>query len=164
MEALFAVVSGGIFASAIYLMLSRNILRFVFGLGLMTNAVNLLIFTVGRVTRGQPPLIPAGETVPEPGVANALPQALVLTAIVIGFGLLAFSAVLVLRNFEEMDTVDPDAIRVAEPPDGEESTPDDEAVRDMEANPEVDTRGAAKGPSDAHRERPERVRVVRGTP
>ncbi|ADI15782.1 Na+/H+ antiporter subunit C [Truepera radiovictrix] len=117
MEALFAVVAGGIFASAVYLMLSRNTLRFIFGLGLMTNAVNLLIFTVGRLTRGQPPLIPAGETVPPPGVANALPQALILTAIVIGFGLLAFSAVLVLRNFEELATVDPDAIRVAEPPE-----------------------------------------------
>jgi multicomponent Na+:H+ antiporter subunit C len=115
MEAVFAVVAGGIFASAVYLMLSRNILRFIFGLGLMTNAVNLLIFTVGRLTRGRPPLIAAGETVPAPGVANALPQALILTAIVIGFGLLAFSAVLVLRNFEELSTVDPDAIRVAEP-------------------------------------------------
>lgn len=155
MEALLAVVSGGIFASAIYLMLSRNILRFVFGLGLMTNAVNLLIFTVGRLSRAQPPLIPAGATVPEPGVANALPQALILTAIVIGFGMLAFAAVLVYRNFEEMDTMDPDAIRVAEPPDGEVTTPDDEALEDLNTDPEIDSE-TGPGVADA-----ERVRVVR---
>lgn len=131
MEAILAVVSGGIFASALYLMLSRNILRFVFGLGLMTNAVNLLIFTVGRPTRAEPPLIPVGATVPEPGVANALPQALILTAIVIGFGLLAFAAVLVYRNFEELDTMDPDAIRIAEPPAYEATTPDGDALRDL---------------------------------
>lgn len=147
MEAILAVVSGGIFASALYLMLSRNILRFVFGLGLMTNAVNLLIFTVGRPTRAEPPLIPAGATVPEPGVANALPQALILTAIVIGFGLLAFAAVLVYRNFEELDTMDPDAIRVAEPPADEATTPDRDALRDLNT-PDPD---ATQG----------RVRVVR---
>lgn len=124
MEPLLAIVSGGIFACAIYLMLSRNVLRFVFGLGLMTNAVNLLIFTVGRVTRGGPPLVPAGATVAEPGAANSLPQALVLTAIVIGFGLLTFSLVLVYRNYEEANTLDPDAIRFAEPPEPGERDPE----------------------------------------
>lgn len=115
MEALLAIVAGGIFSCAIYLLLSRNLLRFVFGLGLMTNAVNLLVFTVGRVTRSEPPLIPAGSTVAEPGAANALPQALVLTAIVIGFGLLSFAAVLVYRVYGELDTMDPEEVRVAEP-------------------------------------------------
>lgn len=129
MEALLAVVVGGIFAAAVYLMLSRNLLRFIFGLGLMTNAVNLLIFTVGRPTRAEPPLIPAGQSVPEAGVANALPQALILTAIVIGFGLLAFALVLVYRTYEEMRTLDSDAIRVAEPLEPQAPEPEPEHVR-----------------------------------
>jgi multicomponent Na+:H+ antiporter subunit C len=115
MEALLALLVGVLFAVAVYLMLSRNLLRFIFGLAVLTNAVNLLIFAGGRLTRAAPPLIPAGSTVPAGEVANALPQALILTAIVIGFGLLAFALVLVYRNYEEMGTMDPDAIRVAEP-------------------------------------------------
>ncbi len=164
MEALLAVVSGGIFASAIYLMLSRSLLRFVFGLGLMTNAVNLLIFTVGRLSRAAPPLIPAGETVPEPGVANALPQALVLTAIVIGFGLLAFTAVLVYRAYEEMDTMDPDAIRVAEPLSGEATTPDDEAIKNLNTDPDAYPTDARPTENKAENkyEQPTPVRAVRG--
>lgn len=146
MEPLLAIVAGGIFASAIYLMLSRNLLRFVFGLGLMTNAVNLLIFTVGRVTRAEPPLIPADATVAEPGVANSLPQALVLTAIVIGFGLLAFTLVLVYRNYEEANTLDPDAIRFAEPPGRGVEAPEPTARQERAAEGGV----AGRDDPDAH--------------
>jgi len=128
MEWILAIVSGVIFACSLYLMLSRNLLRFIFGLSLLTNAGNLLIFTVGRVTRASPPLIEAGATTAAAGAANPLPQALILTAIVIGFGLLVFSAVLVYRNFEEMNTMDPDSIRVAEPLGDTEKEPGDVRV------------------------------------
>ncbi len=117
MEWILAIVSGFIFACTLYLMLSRNLLRFVFGLSLLTNAGNLVIFTAGRVTRAAPPLIEEGATTAAATTANPLPQALILTAIVIGFGLLVFSIVLAYRNFEEMNTMDPDSIRVAEPLD-----------------------------------------------
>ena len=125
MEWILAIVSGVIFTCSVYLMLSRNLLRFVFGLGLLTNSGNLLLFTVGRVTRGAPPLIEADATDAAAGIANPLPQALVLTAIVIGFGLLVFSVVLAYRNFEEMKTMDPDSIRAAEPLEETDRSPGD---------------------------------------
>ena len=80
--------------SGIYLVLQRNLVRFVFGLILLSGGVNLLIFTAGRVTRGAPPIVPPDAYAPPLGAANALPQALILTAIVIGFGLTAFAMVL----------------------------------------------------------------------
>lgn len=117
MEMLLALSVGVLVAASVYLMLDRNILRFLFGLALLSNAVNLLIFASGRLTPGAPPLIDAGEYAPTGVVANALPQALVLTAIVIGFGLLAFTLALVYRTFMTLGTVNSDEMRVAEPVD-----------------------------------------------
>ena len=115
MELLLALTIGVLVAAAVYLMLARNVLRFIFGLVLISNAANLLIFAGGRLTPRVPPLIAPGAEVAEPGVANALPQALVLTAIVIGFGLFAFALVLVSRAYQAMGTLDGDLMRVAEP-------------------------------------------------
>ena len=117
MEMLLALSVGVLVAASVYLMLDRNILRFLFGLALLSNAVNLLIFASGRLTPGAPPLIDAGEYAPTGVVANALPQALVLTAIVIGFGLLAFTLALDYRAFMTLGTVNSDEMRVAEPVD-----------------------------------------------
>ncbi len=115
METEFALLVGAMAAGSIYLILDRNLIRFIFGLVLLGNAVNLLIFTVGRLSSSRPPLIPEGGTVPVTPVANALPQALILTAIVIGFALLAFVFVLFYRAYQEVGTVDTEAMRVAEP-------------------------------------------------
>jgi len=116
-EVPLAIVVGVVVAGGLYLVLQRNLLRFVFGLILLSGGVNLLIFTAGRVTRGAPPLIPGGLTVPAGAVANALPQALILTAIVIGFGLTAFAMVLLLRAYERLGTVATDELgdRLGEP-------------------------------------------------
>ena len=119
MELLLALSVGVLVAASVYLMLDRNILRFLFGLALLSNAVNLMIFASGRLTPGAPPLIDAGEYAPTGVVANALPQALVLTAIVIGFGLFAFSLVLAMRAWSELDTLQTSGMRVAEPARGE---------------------------------------------
>ncbi len=118
MEPLVAVVVGVLMAASVYLMLSRNLVRFVFGLALISHAANLLIFVCGGMTRGMTPLIAPNEVLPEPGVANALPQALMLTAIVISFSVLAFALVLAFRTYEELETVDTDAMRAAEPDNG----------------------------------------------
>jgi multicomponent Na+:H+ antiporter subunit C len=117
MEAPVAVLVGALFASGLHLVMQRNLLRFVFGLLLLSGSVNLLIFTAGRVTRGSPPFIPEGLQAPPGAVANALPQALILTAIVIGFGLFVFALVLLLRTYERLGTVATDemAERLAEP-------------------------------------------------
>lgn len=115
METLLAFLIGIMVAGAIYLMLSGNLLRFLFGLILISNAANLTIFTAGRLTAGAPPLIPEGLNAPPDIVANALPQALVLTAIVIGFGLFAFALVLTFRAYRSLGTLEVDEMRIAEP-------------------------------------------------
>jgi multicomponent Na+:H+ antiporter subunit C len=115
MELALAVLVGVLTTCAVYLMLSGNMVRFIFALALLSNAVNLAIFAAGRLTYAAPPLIAEGAKVPAGAVANALPQALILTAIVIGFGLLAFTLVLVHRAHQTLGTVEADRMRVAEP-------------------------------------------------
>ena len=115
MAVVLAVLIGVLVACSVYLMLDRNALRFVFGLVLLSNAANLTIFLAGGLTPLSPPLIPEGQIAPVSTVANALPQALVLTAIVIGFGLLAFTLALVYRAYQDMGTIDSSAMRCAEP-------------------------------------------------
>ena len=114
MEILFAITIGVLVACSVYLMLANHLLRFIFGLVLISNAANLTIFVAGRLTDGAPPLIPVGADAPAIA-ANALPQALVLTAIVIGFGLFAFAIVLVFRAWTSLNSLTPDEMRLAEP-------------------------------------------------
>ncbi len=106
MEPLLALVVGGLVAAAVYSLLKRDLLRVAFGIILLSNAVNLLIMAVGRVTRSVPPIVPEGMDAPAGAFANPLPQALVLTAIVIGFGLAAFLLLLILRSQRTLGTVD----------------------------------------------------------
>lgn len=111
METLMAGVIGILFGGAIYMMLRRSIVKLVIGLMILSNAANLLIFTVSGMTRGAPPLIPEGVKVPEGVIADPLPQALILTAIVIAFGVLAFAVVLIHRAFEVVGTDDLDLMK-----------------------------------------------------
>ena len=119
MQTLCAGLVGVMVAASVYLILDRNLIRFIFGLILAGNAINLLIFAVGRLDSQRPPLIPDPMSVPGP-FANALPQALILTAIVIGFALLSFIFVLFYRVYQELGTVDTERMRVAE------ANPDDQ--------------------------------------
>ncbi len=125
METVLAFLCGIIAAASIYLMLSGNLIRFIFGLVLATNAVNLLIFVSGRLFPTRPPLIAEGAKVATKPLANALPQALILTAIVIGFALLSFVFILFYRTYQCLQTVDTESMRVAEPPEEEENTAKD---------------------------------------
>ena len=97
MEALLALAAGVLYACGIYMMLRRRLAQLIIGLGLLSNGTNLLIFTAGGLTRGRPPVLPEGAAVLVPPYADPVPQSLVLTAIVIGFGLTAFSLVLAHR-------------------------------------------------------------------
>lgn len=122
MEAILAVTVGIFFAVSIYLMLSKHIIRILLGVAIFGNAVNLTIFTTGRVVREVPPIIPEGVTVPPGITANPLPQALILTAIVISFSLFAFLLVLAFRAYQDLGTDDTDGMRIAEP-EGEDLPP-----------------------------------------
>lgn len=115
MEVLLCVICGVMTAASMYLMLSGNLIRFIFGLVLATNAVNLLIFVAGGLLPLRPPLIGEDAVVASEPLSNALPQALILTAIVIGFALLSFVFILFYRAFQSLGTVDTEAMRVSEP-------------------------------------------------
>jgi multicomponent Na+:H+ antiporter subunit C len=109
-----ALLIGGLFAIAIYMLLRRSFARLILGLSLLTNATNLLIFTVGGLTRAKPPLIPPGAQRPIGPTADPMPQALILTAIVIGFGVLAFMMVLVFRTNQVVGVDDIDGMRATD--------------------------------------------------
>ncbi|MEM0905929.1 MAG: Na+/H+ antiporter subunit C [Pseudomonadota bacterium] len=114
MEIILAVVVGIFFAGGIYLMLSARLVRILLGVAIFGNAVNLLIFTGGRLVEAAPPVIGRAEGAAQ--VANPLPQALILTAIVISFSIFAFLLVLAFRAYQSLDTDDVDEMRLAEPP------------------------------------------------
>ena len=116
MGTLLAFVMGAMAAASVYLLLSRHVVRMLLCLILLGNTANLLIFFSGGLGSNVPPLVPEGMIAPAGPVANPLPQALILTAIVISFGLLAFALVLAYRGYVELGTVDTDRMRVAEPP------------------------------------------------
>ena len=113
MVLVLAIVIGGLYTAGFYMMMRRSILKLIIGLALLSHATNLLIFTVNGVVRGRPPLIENGQPLTPP-VADPLPQALVLTAIVIGFGVLAFALALVHRTYESVGTDDLDLMRTTD--------------------------------------------------
>ena len=115
MELPLALLTGLLSAFALWLMLSGNLLRFLLGLLLLSNAVNLAIFATGRLTWGLPPLLGASGQPDEAVMANALPQALLLTAIVIGFGFFAFVLALTIRAYRSFGHLEADRMRLAEP-------------------------------------------------
>ncbi len=119
MEGPLAVLVGVFFIASIYLMMSRSLIRLLLGVALFGNAVNLLIFASGRLVREVPPIIAQGAYAPEGITANPLPQALILTAIVISFSFFAFLLVLVYRAYQDLGNDNNSALRMAEP----ENTP-----------------------------------------
>lgn len=111
----FALAVWAALAAGVYLALSRDVLRCVVGLALSGAAVNLLLLAAGRLGSAQPALVPPGATVLDAAAANPLPQALVLTAIVIGLALLCFALVLVRCLVRDAGSDDALALRHAEP-------------------------------------------------
>jgi multicomponent K+:H+ antiporter subunit C len=116
METLVAAAIGLMTASGIYLMLRGQSFPVIIGLTFLSYAVNLFLFAMGRLAIDRPPIL----TTPAPH-ADPLPQALVLTAIVISFGMTALIVVLALRGYLETgsDRVD----ERAPTPESEEARP-----------------------------------------
>ncbi|WP_417899165.1 Na(+)/H(+) antiporter subunit C [Bacillus haimaensis] len=107
MEIVMTIVAGILIATAVYLMLSRSILRIVIGTGLLSHGAHLMILTMGGLKRGAAPLL--GEEASS--YTDPLPQALILTAIVISFGVTSFFLVLAYRAYQELKTDDMDKLR-----------------------------------------------------
>jgi len=117
MDFVLAILVGLFIATGSYFLLSRSVIRMLLGLTVFGNGVNLLIFTAGRLTREIAPIVPAGLDQPAGPIANPLPQALILTAIVIGFAMFSFLLVLAYRAYQSLDADNTDTMRVAEPED-----------------------------------------------
>jgi multicomponent Na+:H+ antiporter subunit C len=113
-ESLLAIVIGALYGFGLYSLMRRSIVKVIIGLALLGHAANLLIFTAGGLSRGAVPLIDAGATALVPPHADPLPQALVLTAIVIGFAVQAFALVLLRRAHQTIGADDLNAMRSAE--------------------------------------------------
>ncbi len=117
MELLLALAIGVLTAGGVYLTLRARSFPVVLGLSLLSYAVNLFLFLMGRMAIGQPPIIDAGAA----GYTDPLPQALVLTAIVISFGMTAFVIVLALRARAELGNDHVDGLHTRpEPPAADE--------------------------------------------
>lgn len=107
MRIILPLVIGVLFASGTYLILQKNILKLVLGFGLISHAANVILITSGWIGTGQAPIL--GKE----GVAyvDPIPQALILTAIVIGFAASAFLLVVALRVYRDLKTVNIAEIR-----------------------------------------------------
>lgn len=107
METLITLLVGVLVTVAVYLLLSRNVIRVILGTALLSHAVHLLLMTMGGLKKGSVPLL--GENARS--YTDALPQALILTAIVISFAVTAFLLVLAYRTYKETDLDDLQALR-----------------------------------------------------
>lgn len=90
---------GTIFAVGLYFILHRHLFKVILGLILFGLATNLFLFVIGGLTRGGSAIIQKGQEVATEPYADPIPQALLLTAIVIGFGIQAFAIVLIRRVY-----------------------------------------------------------------
>lgn len=97
MELVMAITLGVLTSTGVYLILRARTFSVVLGLTLLSHGVNLFLFTMGRLTTGSPAVIGLAEQYTDP-----LPQALVLTAIVISFSMTAFVVVLALKAAVEL--------------------------------------------------------------
>ncbi|MFV0338794.1 MAG: NADH-quinone oxidoreductase subunit K [Chthoniobacterales bacterium] len=111
MEFLLAVTSGGILAMSLYLLLRRSMVKVILGVMLFGQGVNLIIFCASGLTRNRAPIIPANAEAIAGPHADPLPQALILTAIVIGFGVLAFTLALMRKTHQALRTDDLDNMK-----------------------------------------------------
>ncbi|MEI4771739.1 Na(+)/H(+) antiporter subunit C [Psychrobacillus sp. FJAT-51614] len=110
MEILMSILIGFLFMAAIYLILSRSLLRIIIGTGLLSHGTHLLLLTMGGLSGKAAPVLAEGIT----DYVDPLPQALILTAIVISFGVTAFSLVLAYRTYKELGTDNMDLMKGTE--------------------------------------------------
>lgn len=108
MSVVLALTVGGLFAIGTFLLLRRDLVRVVWGVAVITQAANVYLISIGGVTAGSHDRVPvlASHAGPVPQTADPLVQALVLTAIVIGFGTTALALALTYRAYEENETMD----------------------------------------------------------
>lgn len=109
---ILSITAGTLVAAGTYMIMQRRLLQVVLGLSLLSHATNIMIIASGWIGDGRAPIILPGEKNIDPaGFVDPLPQAMVLTAIVISFAMTAFLLVLVLSAYRRFQTDDVDEIR-----------------------------------------------------
>jgi len=114
MELLLVLVIGLLYAAGVYLILRRSMVKLLLGIMLLGNGANILIFLLGKITKGKPPVMDEAHKVFHEIYADPIPQALILTAIVISFGLTSFAIVLLKRVHALVDSDDLDDLNTPE--------------------------------------------------
>ena len=99
-EIIMIFVSGILTAISVYLVLSKSLIRIIMGTTLLTHAANLFLITMGGLKHGTVPIYEKGTS----SYVDPIPQALILTAIVIAFATTAFFLVLAFRTYKELGT------------------------------------------------------------
>lgn len=112
MELLIVFIIGLLYSSGIYMMFRRSMVKLLIGLLLLGNGANLLILLMGDLTKGIPPIIGENEKTLPDIFADPVPQSLILTAIVISFGLQSFAIVLLKIVYKNNGTDDLDSLNV----------------------------------------------------
>ncbi|MEN0020901.1 MAG: NADH-quinone oxidoreductase subunit K [Planctomycetota bacterium] len=106
MSLLIAISIGLLFGTGAYMLMRRSLVKLVVGLVLLGQAANLLIFATSAPERGRPPLISVGQDTPPSPFTDPLASALVLTAIVISFGIASYTIVLIKRAYQDVGSDD----------------------------------------------------------
>lgn len=112
MELLLVILVGVLYSSGIYLMFRRSMVKLLLGLALLGNGANILIFLVGGLTKGKTAIIGEEHTHFTDVYADPIPQALILTAIVISFALTAFAIVLLKKVYTTTGSDDLDSLNI----------------------------------------------------
>ena len=107
METVMSILVGVLFTIGTYMILSKSLLRIILGTSVIGHAVNLLILTMGGLKTGGPPLLGLKST----SFTDGLPQALILTAIVINFAVTGLFLVVAYRSYRVLETDDMSELR-----------------------------------------------------
>ena len=115
MPLLLSIIIAGLYAGGFYLLLRRSLVKLILGLILIGHGASLLIFVAGGLSRAAAPIIRNNPLASPQAMADPLPQALILTAIVISFGVMAFALVLLFRGYQINPSDDLDQMQELEP-------------------------------------------------
>jgi multicomponent Na+:H+ antiporter subunit C len=113
MEITLAILVGALYTAGVYMILRRSVLKFVIGIILISNATNILVFLASGPLEAKPVFVEEGIMNAE-NFADPIPQALLLTAVVIGLGIVGFTLALKLKFFETSGSDDMDEIKPTE--------------------------------------------------
>ncbi|MEX0966950.1 MAG: NADH-quinone oxidoreductase subunit K [Bacteroidia bacterium] len=101
MEVWLSILVGILFTAGVYLLLHRDFVKLIIGIVIISNATALFIFAAGRIVREEAPIIENEEALPQlEAFADPVPQALILTALVISFGIQAFALTLFKKLYD----------------------------------------------------------------